>query len=261
MKIAREILQRYPTLRESWPVQQARAWRQQQEYRQNPRRMASWYRDAEDMHTRICISNLELPEAPHLCQPATVNLSLLDQDGVQVTEKRYKLGRNGSLVLEVAELLPSDRRGKVLSGQVRMDFEGENLGSSRAYLHWYNRQGLTSSHEKFGKTIPAVAGYWTVPSVQHDAGYRTYLAVINLDDTRYSSDVVLKDHAACPLQGTLEVPPSGSRFVSLDDLFVDPSGFLSGKPGTLQFGNNLQPAIYYYFVANDTLGTWRAQHL
>jgi hypothetical protein len=29
----------------------------------------------------------------------------------------------------------------------------------------------------------------------------------------------------------------------------------------LYFGNNRQPAMYYYFVQNQRLGTWRAQHL
>jgi hypothetical protein len=44
-------------------------------------------------------------------------------------------------------------------------------------------------------------------------------------------------------------------------LFNNPRGFLHNRPGVLYFGNNRQPAMYYYFVQNQRLGTWRAQHL
>src|SRR4029453_17534338 len=109
---------------------------------------ASWYRDAVDMRTRVCVSNLEVPEAPQLCQPVTILVTLFDDSGAPLGSKRFGLKRNASLILETRDLLPLARRGRVLSGQVRVDFEGPQLGSSRAYLHWYNERGLTSSHEK-----------------------------------------------------------------------------------------------------------------
>src|SRR6185503_11824945 len=133
--VGRGLLRRYPALRSTWPVEQARAWRQRQQWREQPRRMASWYRDALDMHTRVCVSNLEVPEAPTLCQPITLLVSLFDADGSRVAAQRFSLQRNASLMLELAELLPSARRGHIQSGQVRVDFEGAQLGSSRAYLH------------------------------------------------------------------------------------------------------------------------------
>ena len=157
--------------------------------------MASWFRDTLDMHTRVCVSNLEVPEAPALCQPVTVLVSLFDQDGSPLASKRFGLGRNASQMIELSELLPSARRGHVQSGQVRVDFEGPQLGSSRAYLHWYNERCLTSSHEKFGLTIPAVGGYWTVPNVQDSDEYRVHLAVTNLDERPYLSTITLKDEA------------------------------------------------------------------
>jgi len=156
---------------------------------------------------------------------------------------------------------PPDHRGKLPSGQVIADFEGPQLGSSRAYLHWYNDRSLTSSHEKFGLTIPAVGGYWTVPNVHDSDDYRVHLAVTNLDARPYLSDVVLKDDEGHELQAQVWLPPNGSRFVSLAELFQDAHGFLHGQPGVLYFGNNRQPAMYYYFVQNQRLGTWRAQHL
>ena len=261
MIIARELLHRYPALRATWPVKQAKAWRERRHYRLHPRRMASWFREAHDMHTRVCMSNLELPEAPHLCKPTSVLVALFGQGGDQVASRRFRLARNGSLVLEVGDLLPPRLRGQVPSGQVRLDFEGPELGSSRAYLHWYNDRSLTSSHEKYGLSIPAVGGYWTVPNVRHDETYRTHLAVVNLDERPYTSTVVLKDADGLALETSLEIPPNGSRFTALDQLFLDPGGFLGSRPGILYFGNNHQPAMYYYFVANDRLGTWRAQHL
>lgn len=260
-QLARGVLDRYPTLRSTWPVQRAQAWRQRQGWRANPRRMASWYRDAVDMHTRLFLSNLEVPEAPELCIEVTTLIRLYDQDGLQIAEKRFTLQRNRSLVLELAELLPASQRGHLQSGQVVADFEGPHLGSSRAYLHWYNDRSLTSSHEKYGLTIPAVGGYWTVPNVQDNEDYRVHLAVINLASTSYTSDITLKDDEGHELHGQVELPPNGSRFVSLDTLFHDPHGFLHDRPGVLYFGNNRQPAMYYYFVQNRRLGTWRAQHL
>ncbi len=261
MIVARDLLRRYPALRETWPVQRARAWRQEQSYRQHPRRMSSWFRDLPDMRTRICMSNLEMPEAPQLCKPTHVRVTLYDQDGRSVASKRMLMGRNASLVLEAHDLLPASLRNRVPSGQVQLDLEAPNLGSSRAYFHWYNDRSVTSSHEKFGLTIPAVGGYWTVPNVRHDEGYRTHLAILNIDERPYTSSIYLKDADALQIEAKLEIPPNGSRFVSLDDLFLDPGGFLGPRPGILYFGNNTQPAIYYYFILNQRVGTWRAQHL
>jgi len=259
--IARGLLRRYPRLRRTWPVEQASAWRERRNWRAHPRRMASWYRDAADMRTRLIMSNLELPEAPRLCAPTVVLVRLLDQDGASLAAKRVHLERNASVVLELGDLLPPQWRRRLESGQVIADFEGPQLGSSRAYLHWYNDRSLTSSHEKFGLTIPAVGGYWTVPNVQDSDAYRVHLAVTNLDDKPYVSDVTLKDDEGHELQAQVWLPPNGSRFVSLATLFQDPRGFLHDQPGVLYFGNNRQPAMYYYFVQNQLLGTWRAQHL
>jgi hypothetical protein len=260
-QFARGVLERYPRLRSTWPLQQASAWRQRQSWRAHPRRMASWFRDTDDMRTRLFVSNLEVPEAPQLCAPASVLVRLLDQSGAQIMAQRFAIPRNASLVLELRDLLPATRRGRVESGQVVVDFEGAQLGSSRAYLHWYNDHSLTSSHEKFGLTIPAVGGYWTVPNVQDNDEYRVHLAVTNLDEQPYVSDVTLKDDEGHALHTSVELPPNGSRFLRLDGLFMNPSGFLHDEPGVLYFGNNRQPAMYYYFIANQRLGTWRAQHL
>jgi hypothetical protein len=223
--------------------------------------MASWYRDMADMRTRLFVSNLEVPEASELCEEASALITLLDQDGRSLASKRFNLGRNASLVLELGEMLPAERRQNTQSGQVLIDFDGQQLGSSRAYLHWYNDHSLTSSHEKFGLTIPAVGGYWTVPNVQDNEEYQVHLAVTNLDTQPYLSDLTLKDDEGHALHTEVELPANGSRFLTLDDLFQNPRGFLHEQPGVLYFGNNRQPAMYYYFVQNQRLGTWRAQHL
>src|SRR5215471_3526950 len=103
-QIARQLLARYPRLRSTWPVQRARAWRQHQSWQAHPRRMASWYRDMPDMRTRLIISNLELPEAPQVCGPTALVISLLDQDGALLTRKRVRLARNASVVMELGAL-------------------------------------------------------------------------------------------------------------------------------------------------------------
>lgn len=261
MKIAREIVRRYPAVRSSWPVAQARAWREQRSYRQHPRRMAAWYRDMPDLRTRLCVSNLVMPEAPHLCQKASVRVSLLDEHGAQVSNARITLDRDQSTIMDLGSLLPAGRRGRLASGQVWVDFEGPNLGSSRAYFHWFNERSLTSSHEKFGKSIPAVGGYWTVPNVAHHETYRMRLALVNLDERYYESEVTLKDADGRSIQANVALPPNGSRFVRMEDLFEDAAGFLGDQPGILYFGNYHQPAMYYYFIENERLGTWRGQHL
>jgi hypothetical protein len=259
--LARTVLERFPALRSTWPLRQASAWRQRQDWRAHPRRMASWYRDAADMHTRLFVSNLEIPEAPQLCQQVRVMVRLFDQEGHPEASRRFAIPRNASLVLELGDLLPAERRGAVQSGQVGIDFEGPQLGSARAYLHWYNERSLTSSHEKFGLTIPAVGGYWSVPNVQDSDDYGVYLAVTNLDARPYTSDITLKDREGHALNTSVQLPPNGSRFLSVAGLFHDMRGFLDREPGVLYFGNNHQPAMYYYFVQNQRLGTWRVQHL
>lgn len=259
--IGRQVLKRYPRLRGNWAVQQASAWRQRHGWRAHPRRMASWYCDTPELHTRLIVSNLEVTEAPQVCVPTSVLITLLDQDGVRIARRRVRLARNTSAVVELGELLPASRRAQVSSGQVIADFEGPQLGSSRAYLHWYSARSLTSSHEKFGLTIPAVGGYWSVPNVQDSDEYRVYLAVTNLDTQPYVSDLILKDDEGHELRAQVWLPANGSRFVALNDLFQEVRGFLHERPGVLYFGNNRQPAMYYYFVHNQRLGTWRAQHL
>ncbi|HEV7665285.1 MAG TPA: hypothetical protein VGQ62_17270 [Chloroflexota bacterium] len=259
-QIVRGVIDR-TGLRSTWPLQQVTAWRERQSWRAHPRRMASWYRDADDMHTRLFVSNLEVPEAPQLCADVAVLVRLFDSSGAQLAAQRFAIPRNASLVLELADLLPAAQRGHVPSGQVIVDFEAAQLGSSRAYLHWYNDHSLTSSHEKFGLTIPAVGGYWTVPNVQNSDEYRVHLAVTNLDDQPFTSEVTLKDDEGHALDSQIDLPPNGSRFLSLETLFANPSGFLHDQPGVLYFGNNRQPAMYYYFVHNQRLGTWRVQHL
>jgi hypothetical protein len=102
--IARTVLDRFPALRATWPLQQASAWRQRQSWRAHPRRMASWYRDTADMRTRLFVSNLELPEAPELCQPAGVVVRLYDQEGTPDAARRFAIPRNASLVLELGDL-------------------------------------------------------------------------------------------------------------------------------------------------------------
>src|SRR5207245_2515891 len=101
--VAREILRRYPGLRSAWPVERVSEWRQRQGWRANPRRMASWYRDADDLHTRLFVSNLEMPEAPELSQPASVVVRLLDSDGTRLAQRRFVVARNASLVLEARD--------------------------------------------------------------------------------------------------------------------------------------------------------------
>src|ERR1700730_14973892 len=115
LDLARGVLRRFAVLGSSWPIAQASEWRQRQSRRAHPRRMASWYRDTLDMHTRLFVSNLEVPEAPQLCEPTSVLISLLDQDGRGVATKRFEIGRNASLVLELGDLLPAQRRGQVES--------------------------------------------------------------------------------------------------------------------------------------------------
>jgi len=259
--IARQVLERYPRLRTSWAVRQASAWRERRSWRAHPRRMASWYCDTAELRTRLIVSNLELPEAAHLCAPTSILVTLLDSDGLQIAQTRVQLARNASAVVELGELLPRRLRAAVASGQVVADFEGPQLGSSRAYLHWYNDRGLTSSHEKFGLTLPAVGGYWAVPDVRDSEDYRVHLAVTNLETQTYVSEVTLKDDEGHALRAQVWLPPNGSRFVSLGELFQNPNGFLHDQPGVLYFGNNSQAAMYYYFVHNARLGTWRAQHL
>src|SRR5216684_1057906 len=98
LDLARGVLKRYPGLRSTWPLQQASAWRQRQEWRAHPRRMASWYRDAADMRTRLFVSNLEIPEAPQLCQRVEVMVRLFDQEGKPEASRRCVIPRNASLV-------------------------------------------------------------------------------------------------------------------------------------------------------------------
>jgi hypothetical protein len=88
-----------------------------------------------------------------------------------------------------------------------------------------------------------------------------HLAVANLDSVPYVSTIQLKNADADAREAQVELAPGGSRFLALDRLFDAPREFLGGRPGVLYFGNNHQPAMYYYFVQNQRLGTWRAQHL
>src|SRR5436305_488820 len=99
--LARGILARYPRLRSTWPVSRVQEWRERQSWRAHPRRMASWYREADDMRTRLFVSNLEVPEAPALCRRTTVVVRLFDQEGVALAARPHLIERNASLALEL----------------------------------------------------------------------------------------------------------------------------------------------------------------
>src|SRR5207237_9361715 len=102
---------------------------------------------------------------------------------------------------------------------------------------------------------------WAVPNVQDSDDYRVFLAVANLDTQTYISDVTLKDDEGHALDAQVELPPNGSRFLSLETLFQNARGFLHNRPGVLYFGNNCHPALYYYFFQNHRLATCRAHSL
>ena len=93
MDIARGVLERYPRLRSSWPIREASAWRLRQARRAHPRRMASWCRDMPDMHTRLFVSNLEVPEAPELCESVTLVTTLLGVDLKDLIPKKHRKRR------------------------------------------------------------------------------------------------------------------------------------------------------------------------
>lgn len=265
MIAARELLRRYPPLAQFGPVKQVSSWRQQRSDRAHPRRMAAWFCDVPDLHTRVFVSNLELPEAPELCVATTILVTLLDGAGQVITERRLGLARNGMVRAELAELLPPERRNNVRSGQVRIDFAGAELGSSRAYLQWYNARSLAASHEKFGFGLglgaPGEGGCWYVPVVQYTPSHQSHLAMANLDGARYASEVVLRAANGRARTASVELTPYGSQFSALSELFEDPGRFLDGQRGVLWLTNNTQPAMHYHFLANTERGTWRAQHL
>src|SRR5213082_592093 len=106
---------------------------------------------------------------------------------------------------------------------VSPNFSCEEVRLRSLYQCKYARS-LTSSHEKFGLTIPAVGGYWTVPNIQDSDDYRVHLAVTNLDARPFVSDVTLKDDEGHALHAEVWLPLDGSRFVALDALFDNPRG-------------------------------------
>ena len=211
----------------------------------------------------LCVSNLEVPEAPELCQPVTVwsacSTRTARADGVEAVRD---LARNASLMLEVADLLPPRGAATSTSGQVRVDFEGPQLGSSRAYLHWYNERSLTSSHEKFGLTIPAVGGYWTVPNVQDSDEYRVHLAVTNLDERPYTSTITLKDDEGHALADDRRAAAERLA-VSAAGQAVRGSGGVpaTASPACCTSATTTSRRCTTTSSQNQRLGTWRAQHL
>jgi len=68
-------------------------------------------------------------------------------------------------------------------------------------------------------------------NVQDSDEYRVYLAVTNLDAGPYTSDITLKDREGHALHASVELPPNGSRFLSVAGLFQDMRGFLDRQPG------------------------------
>src|ERR1700694_1710326 len=96
VELGRAVLKRYPGLRSTWPLQQASAWRQRQNWRAHPRRMGSGDPHAAALRSRLFVSSLEIPEAPKLCQPVGVMVRLYDQAGNADAARRFAIPRNAS---------------------------------------------------------------------------------------------------------------------------------------------------------------------
>ena len=225
-----------------------------------PSFFGAWWTEGKGLHTRIHLCNIASPAAPKRLWTERVTIEVFCDQGRLLGTDERTLGRSESVNLEVRDLL-SDKHFSG-HGLLRVKYHNRRaLGSKRFYSHYYGEQGLTLVHEKLSGYRKGPGGYWTLSGVPSASNLDTHLIVSNGTTSPLSGTVTLSNLSGVQrVQPTDLIPPLGTRFIGLREMFSGMNSFLAGQPGTAQV--SLRRGVMTCYVVHDRgADTWQIQHL
>lgn len=212
------------------------------------------------MESRLAVSNLTFPERAKNPNGRRVSLKarLYGDNGELLAEsKQIVIPANGSRELTIAEMFPGFTAE--FTGSLYVDFPLlAQTGSLRPYGILTATDGGEARchyHDKFG--------YFKEPGYVHstspfEPGQTTWFAVANCQNLPYKTEAFLKVGGK-KLSVPFELPPMGSCWVKLEDLFGKDNLPEDRSPALFWLESN-QHVMAYFFWHNESANTWTGQH-
>jgi hypothetical protein len=196
---------------------------------------------------------------------ANFDLVLYDSQGNPLLRSRETIHPYQTAVLETSDLLKRSGAKPPFHGQLFLSLHQYDWGSLRAYVHWYNNNAITSTHERAYSSKILGNHYYTVQkAVCHlRKNCEIYVALVNIDPKRsYSLEFVLQtDEGERRTSVHRAIAPNGALFTSVYDLFPNWYDVLKEGMGSIYLTNTDASLTIYYFTLNEGTQAWQAQHI
>ncbi len=233
------------------------------------RKLGSSYVESDDLHTRIFICNMELPQYPEHFRKAKVTIDLYDETGKLIQTSHHLLDKNKTLRFDLQEHIPR-KKGELKCGFISVHYRmnmmrsGDRKGTLRYYSHWYNDAGISFTHEKRREgpykngNFDFTHGRDTVPLSLCNNDIETWFSLTNCGKESYQSNIILLNDEGERFLTPVSLPPFGTLFKPVTELFPQYNG---EQNGMLYPENADHPLLPYYFVKQKKTGRWQVQHL
>jgi bacterioferritin-associated ferredoxin len=229
-------------------------------WRVAPLVFASVIVEQPDLHSRVIVANVNRDPAGNEFQEIQLEVQLIDGGGALVYSHVHDVAKNGTLMLEGAQLIGGRGDGQPFIGTLIVKGKRRFTGSLRPYTHYYNDVSVASTHDQWTPDVTRHHGFCTMVRVQPGEPF-VHISVSNIEPSRYHSKAVLTNHRGKQQEVDFDVAPYGTVLTSARDLFGDIDSFLDNRLGTLRFDNWSHRAMYYFLAHNRERNTWNVNHL
>lgn len=214
-----------------------------------------------DLHARVIVANVEARADAAPFGDVDLTVELTDATGRLVASSRHRIAANRTLVLEARDVLRGAGVDGTFAGMLLLRGHRRYIGSLRPYMHYYNEVSIASTHDQWTADETRHHGFCTMVRVGVDGRPAVHLAVSNLEPAPYRSTAVLTNHHGAQREALVELPPRGTLFAGVRDLFGPVEDFLEGRLGTVRFENWSHRAMYYFLAHDAEMNTWNVNHL
>jgi bacterioferritin-associated ferredoxin len=229
-------------------------------WRVAPLVFASVIVERPDLHSRVIIANVNREPAGDEFQAIQLEVQLIDGGGSLVYAKVYDVPKNGTLMLEGAQMVGGRGDGQPFIGTIIVKGKRRYTGSLRPYTHYYNDVSVASTHDQWTPDVTRHHGFCTMVRIPPTRPL-VHISVSNIEPSPYRSKAVLTNHRGKQQEVDLHVAPYGTVMTSAGELFGDVDGFLDKQLGTLRFDNWSHRAMYYFLAHDLERNTWNVNHL
>ena len=218
--------------------------------------------ERRDLHARMIVANVDDGADAPACGAVDLDVRLIDAAGTTVMVERREVGANRTLVIEASDLLRAAAAADgTFAGMLLLEGRRRHIGSLRPYVHYYNDVSIASTHDQWTADETRHHGFCTMVRVAADRRLAIHLSASNLESVPYRSAVVLTNHHGAQREAFVELPPRGTLFTGVGDLFGPLEDFLEGRLGTVRFENWSHRAMYYFLAHDPVTNAWNVNHL